>query len=155
VDDAGQNTRWADFLAVTLNQANPAFGVVTDDILVNATALDTALNRLHDHSLQDSRRFLRGYGFITVVPAELVDRLGGTAALSETGAFVRIQPLAGGGVVLQAAATPAQFDHRAMWRVFRALAPVLPPGQPEPLPGYEHVRVVYEDAARHARPAQA
>jgi hypothetical protein len=30
--------------------------------------------------------------------------------------------------------------------VFRALTPVLPDGMPRLVPGYEHVRVVYEDA---------
>jgi hypothetical protein len=145
-NDAGYCTRWVDFLAATLDQANPAFGVVTDDNLVDATAVDMVLHRKYKRSLDDSRRFLRGYGFATVVPAELVDRLGGVRELADTGAFVRVQPLRAGGVVLQATATLPQYDDEAMRRVFRALAPVLPPGVPRLVPGYEHVRVVYEDA---------
>jgi hypothetical protein len=145
-NDAGYCARWVDFLAATLDQANPAFGVVTDDNLVNATAVDVVLHRSSTRSLDDSRRFLRGYGLATVVPAELVDRLGGVRELADTGAFVRVQPLRAGGVVLQATATLAQYDDEAMRRVFRALAPVLPAGMPRLVPGYEHVRVVYEDA---------
>jgi hypothetical protein len=145
-DDAVYYTRWVDFLAATLDQANPAFGIVTDDNLVNATAIDVVLNRRYKRSLDDSRRFLRGYGFATVVPAELVDRLGGGRELADTGAFVRVQSLRAGGVVLQATPTLSQYDDEAMRRVFRALAPVLPAGMPRPVPGYEHVRVVYEDA---------
>jgi hypothetical protein len=103
-NDAVYCTRWVDFLAATLDQANPAFGVVTDDNLVNATAVDVVLHRRHKRSLDDSRRFLRGYGFATVVPTELVDRLGGVRELADTGAFVRVQSLRGGGVVLQATA---------------------------------------------------
>jgi hypothetical protein len=139
--------RWVDFLAVTLDQANPAFGVVSDDLLVQATALDLALGRIYEQSLDDSRRLLRGYGFITVVPAELVDRLGGVSSLAGSGAFVLVESLAAGGAVLQATATLPQFDDEALRRVFWALAPVLPSGIPHPLPGYEHVRVVYQDAA--------
>lgn len=108
------------------------------------------LNRRHKQSLNDSRRLLRGYGLATVVPAELVDRLGGVRELADTGAFVRVEPLRAGGVVLQATATLPQYDDEAMRRVFRALAPVLPPGTPRPVPGYEDVRVVYEDAAAQA-----
>lgn len=146
VNDAGYCTRWVDFLAATLDQANPAFGIVTHDNLVNATAVDVVLHRSHKGSLDDSRRFLRGYGFATVVPTELVDRLGGVRELADTGAFVRVQSLRAGGVVLQATATLPQYDDEGMRGVFRALAPVLPPGMPRPVPGYEHVRVVYEDA---------
>jgi hypothetical protein len=145
-NDAVYYTRWVDFLAATLDQANPAFGIVTADNLVNATAVDVVLDRRYKRSLDDSRRFLRGYGFATVVPAELVDRLGGVRELADTGAFVRVQSLRAGGVVLQATATLSQYDDEAMRRVFRALAPVLPAGMPRLVPGYEHVRVVYEDA---------
>jgi hypothetical protein len=145
-NDAVYYTRWVDFLAATLDQANPAFGIVTADNVVNATAVDVVLDRRYKRSLDDSRRFLRGYGFATVVPAELVDRLGGVRELADTGAFVRVQSLRAGGVVLQATATLSQYDDEAMRRVFRALAPVLPAGMPRLVPGYEHVRVVYEDA---------
>jgi hypothetical protein len=150
-NDAGYLTRWVDFLVATLDQVNPAFGVVTDDNLVNATAVDVVLNRRHKQSLNDSRRLLRGYGLATVLPTELVDRLGGPRELADTGAFVRVEPLRAGGVVLQATATLPHYDDEAMRRVFRALAPVLPPGTPRPVPGYEDVRVVYEDAAGQAR----
>lgn len=140
--------RWFDFVADTLDRANPAFGVVSDDFLVDATALDIALERSYEESFDDSRRQLRGYGFITVVPAELVDRLGGLPGLAGSGAFVRVRPLAAGGAVLQATATLPQFDDQALRRVFQALAPVLPSGTPHPVPGYEGVRVVYQNAAR-------
>jgi len=145
--EASYYARWVDFLAVTLDQANPAFGVVSDDFLVQATALDLALGRSYEQSLDDSRRLLRGYGFITVVPAELVDRLSGVSSLAGSGAFARVKSLAAGGAVLQATATLPQFDDEALRRVFWTLAPVLPSGIPHPLPGYEDIRVVYQDAA--------
>ncbi|WP_291412443.1 hypothetical protein [Actinophytocola sp.] len=35
----------------------------------------------------------------------------------------------------------------AMRWLFRTVVPVLPPGKPKPMFGYEHIRVVYEDAS--------
>jgi hypothetical protein len=62
-------------------------------------------------------------------------------------AVAQVRPLAAGGVLLRATPAPAGYDDGAMHALFRLLAPVLPPGTPKPMPGYEFMRVVYEDAA--------
>jgi hypothetical protein len=145
--DADYGSRVVDFLTVSLDKANPAFGRVdatgpwTDD-----TNVDVVLNRRVRRSVNEARTFLRGYSWITVCPEELSQRLGGPSALAAGGAFSRVVPLAAGGVVLQATATLADFTDDALRRVFRALAPVLPPGLPQYDPAHPGIRYVPEDA---------
>lgn len=90
----------------------------------------------------------RSYSWVTVVPAELVGRLGGAGRLRATGAFVAVEELPSGGLWLQATETPAHYAEDAVHRVFQALAPALPVGQPRRDPADENVRrLVWEDAA--------
>ncbi|SFR24826.1 hypothetical protein SAMN04488564_10892 [Lentzea waywayandensis] len=53
--------------------------------------------------------------------------------------------LPGGGLILQATETPAEYDETAMREVFRAVARALPPGLPKRLPG-SNIQVVFENA---------
>jgi hypothetical protein len=84
------------------------------------------------------------------VPEELVHQLGGADAMEAAGAVTEVRRLTAGGVLLRATRTPEEYDDAAMERLFRMLAPVLPPGQPRDLPGWstKH-RVVYEDASAY------
>lgn len=88
-----------------------------------------------------SRSYLRGYGWLTVCPQELADRLSGAAELRATGAFHEVEELAEGGAWLLA--TP-DFVCGALWCPWSGPASRAfdeEPGRP-PLP------VVYEDAAK-------
>lgn len=145
--DVKDDRRWGDFLAAALDKANPSFGIVTDDNLIQATSLDVALRRSHLVSAQESRSWLRGYSWITICPAELVERIGGADSLVTSGAFAHVHQLSAGGVILQATETLAEYDEAAMRRTFHLLAPVLPRGAPRPLPGRAPGKLVYEDAA--------
>lgn len=114
------------------------------------TFLDKTLWRSHDESVRDARRYLRGYAWITVVPPELAVRLGGADALAATGAFHEVEALPHGGVWLRATETADTYDAAAVRRVFRALAPVLPPGRPEITErGDIDWQIVEEDAAAY------
>ncbi|MFH9471451.1 hypothetical protein ACH4LT_29905 [Streptomyces clavifer] len=73
--------------------------------------------------------------------------LGGAHALETTGAFHTVRELRGGGLLLEAAATLADYDDDRMRVVFHALAPVLPPGMPGRNPGRDDLRVVFQDTA--------
>ncbi|HEX6500294.1 MAG TPA: hypothetical protein VF054_14880 [Micromonosporaceae bacterium] len=141
--------RWVDFMTEVLSDADPAYGEITTvrgDGL--NTELDLALRRLDRDSIEQSRRVLRGYAWVTVVPQELVERLGGVAAIEGTGAVTQVRPLASGGVLLRATPSPEEYDDAAMDRLFRLLAPVLPVGEPRTLPGWPtRHQVVYVDAA--------
>ncbi len=107
-------------------------------------------------SIVESRQWLRGYTWVTVLAREHVATLGGVYALSATGAFHEVVGLAGGGALLQATKDFHEYDQRAAERIFRVLAPVLRPGLPtSPPPGQrEPFLIVYEDASAVGRPAR-
>ncbi|MFE0511116.1 hypothetical protein [Streptomyces sp. NPDC058964] len=141
-------TSLVDFLAQALDDLDPAFARIERDIFSDWSNIEAVLNRDLDESLPEAREFLRGYAWVTVCPEELAERLGGPAALSDCGAFHRVVPLRAGGVLLQATETPAGYTDEAMERVFRALAPVLPEGEPCPDPAHPEHRFVPLDAAQ-------
>ncbi|MET8291129.1 hypothetical protein ABZV80_38900 [Streptomyces sp. NPDC005132] len=130
-----------------LDGSNPVFGRIEWRNFNEVTNLDAVLLRKRRTSLREGRRFLRGYAWVTVCPAELTERLGGTAVLEDSGAFHRVLPLRAGGVLLQASATMAGYTDQVMERVFEVLAPVLPPGEPSPDPAHPYLRFVPRDAA--------
>ncbi|GGT13770.1 hypothetical protein [Streptomyces chromofuscus] len=136
-----------DFLATALDGSDPAFARVEHRDFHDTTHLEAALRRPRRKSLRESRTYLRGYSWVTGVPGEVAARLGGASRLAATGAFHAVRELRGGGLLLQATETLAGYDDRAMREVFRALAPVLPPGIPQDDPAREHLRVVFEDAS--------
>ncbi|MFJ9346012.1 hypothetical protein [Streptomyces sp. NPDC101237] len=146
-DDAGSCRRLVEFLHDALDTSNPSFGRIEWRNFDELTNLDAALSRKPRTSQRESRQFLRGYAWTTVCPAELAARLGGAAVLENSGAFHRVVPLRAGGVLLQASDTLAGYTDQVMERVFEALAPVLPPGEPRPDPAYPELRFVPRDTA--------
>lgn len=134
-----------EFLATALDEVNPLFARIEHDIFDDETNLDIALLRDSCESIQLGRTHLRGYAWVTVCPEELVRRLGGSGELQQRGAFARVIPLRSGGALLQASETLAGYTDDAMRKVFEALAPVLPPGEPTPDPAYPEVRFVPQD----------
>jgi hypothetical protein len=140
--------RWVDFLAGVLDGADPAYAEIsTTNASFTDTELDRALRRTAGDSLDQAREYLRGYAWVTVVPAELLRRLGTPDDLARSGALAEARPLSGGGALLRATPTPEEFDRPALERLFRLLAPVLPAGRPRPLPGWGSLAVVPEDSA--------
>ncbi|MFE4703287.1 hypothetical protein ACFRIC_40090 [Streptomyces sp. NPDC056738] len=146
-DDAASCTAVVDFLHAALDGSNPLYGHIEWDDFDELTNLDTVLRRKPRTSLREGRQFLRGYAWVTVCPAELAARLGGAAALEDSGAFHRVLPLRARGVLLQASATMDGYTDQVMEGVFETLAPVLPPGEPSPDPARPDTRFVPRDAA--------
>ncbi|MEU3922857.1 hypothetical protein [Streptomyces sp. NPDC029004] len=137
------------FLVAALDTVNPAFAWLGDDgPATDDTNLDCVLNRRVRDSVREARNLLRGYSWTTVCPEELSRRLGGPDALAGTGAFHRVVPLTGGGVVLQATRTVAEYSDDAVRRVFEALHPVLPPGIPQFDPAHPELHYFPADASR-------
>jgi hypothetical protein len=133
---------------------DPVFGNITDDNIGLGTVLDFALPRSLD-SLRHGREALRGYSWVTVVPAELVTRLGGARKLEASRAFAQVRPVSRGAVVLQATEAFEEYDASAAREVFLALAPVLPKGLPRSLgDGPRRNRLVLEDADDHCEGAE-
>jgi hypothetical protein len=130
--------RWLAALWSVADRVNPGFGHVSYYYYGGATALEFLLppnrhpreQRDPDYTVGSSREFLRGYSWLTVVPQELTERLGGVAGLEKAGAFAQVRRLAAGGVWLLATEDFRDYDIGAAGKVFRALAPVLRPGLP-------------------------
>lgn len=142
--------RWAGVCRELSMHLNPSFAHVCDGYVGDGqTPLDTAVFRGgRIPSIIGGRQVLRGYSWVTVVPSELAAKVGGVRALLASGAFVVVEELPSGGLWLRATETPADYDGDAVRRVFEALAPVLPPGQPQRDPFVDpHRRLVWEDAA--------
>ncbi|RZT06328.1 hypothetical protein EV649_8211 [Kribbella sp. VKM Ac-2569] len=141
------------FIAEFADKARASFGNITDDNEYSRTSLEVFLPRLIDDGVRESGSVLRGYSWVTVCPPALVERLGGFAALNNTGAFYEVRPLAYGAALLRSTDRLEHYDQPAMLRVFEALAPVLPQGQPRKLPVFEGQvtpRLVYADAKDYA-----
>jgi hypothetical protein len=118
--------RWARFVKRQAAAVGACWGSMTDDIGGIDTALEraTASSRRSPH-LTSPREQLRGYSWVTVVAAELAERLGGTGAIAATGAFCEVEELPGGSLWLRATPTINEFTGDAVRRVFQALSPVL------------------------------
>jgi hypothetical protein len=135
-------------LARVAEDSDPAYGevVVNAELRPPDSNLDIALRRKVKASADASRQWLRGYEWLTVCPAQLVQQLGGIEALRGSGAFAEITPLTHGGALLQATASPRDYGKHQARAVFDVLAPVLPPGVPRLLPGTDLGHLVLRDA---------
>jgi hypothetical protein len=109
--------------------------------------LNAALNRDPSEATEPARTALRGYDWVTVIPPELTERLGGAGALRATGAFHRVVGLARGGALVQATESPRAFTREAARVVADALRPVFAPVRTAELWGVE----VTEDVAGMVR----
>ncbi|UQU67567.1 hypothetical protein COUCH_15395 [Couchioplanes caeruleus] len=150
---------WLGVLREFAHRLNPGFGQVEYGFDTSGkTALEWSFppaipleERDPEYTVAQSRQHLRGYSWVTVVPEELANRLGGVAALEGSGAFVEVTALRNGGVWLLATPDYRDYGPEQVERVFQVLAPVLRPGRPElrdyvlgdPPPR----RVVLQDAA--------
>jgi hypothetical protein len=153
---------WLGILRSFAERFNPGFGQIEYGYDTRGTTgleysfpPDVELEeRVADYTVKDCRRYLRGYSWLTVVPAELAERLGGVDQLHRSGAFADVEVLPHGGVWLLATKDYREYGTTQYTQVFRALAPVLRPGKPvskahhtDPKPQ----RVVFEDAAGTSR----
>lgn len=129
------------------------FASVGDRFVESNTRLEWALHRKAADGMREARKWLRGYSWITVVPRELAERLGGARAMTESGAFWQVEALPSGGLWLRATERIDEYGPENVRRIFTALAPVLPPGQPQTTwrgtRDRQSWRTIQEDAADH------
>lgn len=122
------------------------YGGVGDDWRPNGqTMLEMRQARDAMLGVAESRSVLRGYPWVTVCAPEIAARLGGPDMLRASGAFHEVWELPTGAVWLQATERLTDYEGQALHRVFRTVAPVLPPGKPKPYLGQEMGRIVYEE----------
>jgi hypothetical protein len=129
-------------------RSQPAGGITDTGIPGEGLGLAT---RNPDASITRSRQVLQDYCWVTIVPAELAERLGGVAALRASGAFSEASELPGGSVWLRATPTINDFGTKQIQAVFAALAPVLLAGRTEFRFGYKRL-VEHADAADYQQP---
>ncbi|MEU8212980.1 hypothetical protein AB0B85_27710 [Micromonospora sp. NPDC049044] len=92
------------------------------------TGLEYALYLHSSETVRSVEHTLPGYSWITIISESMARRLGGAERLRKTGAFVRVDHLAGGGWWLQAAETFDDYTDVAAEQVYSALRPALPEG---------------------------
>jgi hypothetical protein len=107
------------------------------------TRLDSALRRSHQESIDAARQLLRGYEWVTILPKELAPRF-----IPAQEAFAEVRLLANGGLLLRATENPLAYGPAQARRVFEALRPLLPPGQPKQLGVEDFSLLAMENAAR-------
>lgn len=113
----------------------PVFGHVSYGNNGTRTELERNLPRMVGNPYLTTprwREFLRGYSWWTVVPGELLERVGGMAGLRDSGAFCEVLELPGGGAWLRATEDFADYDEAAVRRVWLALRRAVIPGTPKP-----------------------
>ncbi|BCY07077.1 hypothetical protein [Actinoplanes sp. L3-i22] len=148
-----EQQRWLAAIRQAADRLNPGFGQVDYWRDKGRTALERwsgRENRDPKQSILRTRERLRGYSWLTIVAQEVGDRLGGRPALLATGAFEQVEPLTEGGFWLLATKDFRDYEMTAAERVFRALAPALPPGTPRARndPGRPPTFVVIADPAQ-------
>jgi len=140
------------------DRIDPSYGQVGPVHEGDRTALEACLPSAYGRnqpprSIVESRQWLRGYTWVTVLAREHVERLGGISVIAGSGVFHDVHGLPGGGAILQATQDFYDYDQAKAEQVFRVLAPVLRPGLPAP-PRPKHgapYLIVYEDASTVVR----
>ncbi|WP_300678605.1 hypothetical protein [Nocardioides sp.] len=146
-DDVAQ--RWVDFVRdfVSSVPVPVAFGSIDQDLSVYQTPFEESTRTRFGGALGTG--FLRGYSWVTIVGASAMERIGGIEALRSSGAFVSVDEVGFGSVMVQATERLSDYDEEAVRRVFEALAPALPAGKAHPTFD-ARARLVLRDAAEVA-----
>lgn len=147
----GVSQRWARVVRELADMVDVSYGQIGVDFVFHGEApLDGLLRRRGViKSVRLAREVLRGYSWVTICPPELAGRLGGVSGMVDSGAFATVKELTHGGLWLQATPDAAAYDQAAVWRVFKALAPMLPTGMPRADPARPDRRpqIAWDDAA--------
>lgn len=132
--DAGQSSR-----LLTVARALAASGDISHGEIGYApshppvpgvTMLERLLYADPAQTILAARKTLRGYGWLTICSGEVLARLGGIAALQETGAFREASELPSGAGWLLATHRFDDYGPAEAERVFAALSSALPDGTP-------------------------
>lgn len=118
------------FLNRAADDCNPCHGEIVWNQAGRRTALEAALNLTTAKTLPTARQVLRGYSWVTIIPEEIGQRLGGVDALLRSEAFTNVTRLGAGGYFLRATQDLRDYKDAAVLKVFNALRSVLPPGMP-------------------------
>jgi hypothetical protein len=140
---------WREFLLTQAERWPAVFGFLADDTIDagTRTPLEARRTTFPTETLPLSNAQVRGYSWVTVTSAGVLQRLGGIEAVRRSGAFASAIELPWGGAVLQATPRLSEYEGDAVRRVFEALAPVLPADAPWPDP-FDRFKLIYEAPRR-------
>lgn len=150
--------RYLDVVYRFADRLNPGYGQIGYRLDGGATAFEYCLRQdgvpehwwARERSVSFSREALRGYSWLTIVPEQLVAKLGGLDSLRDSGAFASVRPLASGGAWLLATSDYRDFTDAELYKVFKVVAPVLRPHAPVNVPrmhGEAPLKVIFENPA--------
>ncbi|GIJ48049.1 hypothetical protein Val02_49350 [Virgisporangium aliadipatigenens] len=128
VPDADGEARLLSVARLFADGCNPTYGEAGPNHSAGPTGstLEAKIGVNAEHSPTTGRTLLRGYSWLTLLPQEIGDRLGGVQALRDTGAFHDVSPLAAGGYWLQATEHLRHYDNDSARRVRDALSNAMP-----------------------------
>jgi hypothetical protein len=118
------------FVRGVANLGNPVYGEIAWGNHRRESIFEFAIGIDPQQALPHARQTLRGYSWLTILPEEIGQNLGGLEALRSSGAFVEVEHLDAGGFWCRATPTVEEYDWAAAEGVFEVLAPALPAGQP-------------------------
>jgi hypothetical protein len=132
LDDPAFQRSTLDFVHGFADEWNVAYGEISYDRGSGRTAYEDVFGGNPNRTAPESRKFLRGYAWLTLCAQEIGDRLGGVEALRASDAFAAVEPLRNGGYWLLASQDWREFGQPAAEKMFPVLAPVLRPGESVP-----------------------
>jgi hypothetical protein len=119
--------RLRQFVWSTARQCNPAFGLI--DHRYRRTQLEEDLASVDEENIPFMRETLRAHGWLTVVPQEIAEKLGGSSGLAATGAFRGVEELTNGGILAWATDDFIRYDPACVARIQKVFAPYLLTGE--------------------------
>ncbi|MFI8084730.1 hypothetical protein ACIF6L_28535 [Kitasatospora sp. NPDC086009] len=144
--------RWTDLLRDFSQEVDPCYAQIGYALTLGRTEHEERVGPpLPRWTLPDSRRLLRGYEWLMVIPREIAQQLGGADGIATAGDFHRVETLREGAVLLQVTPEFDGFTGEAIERTWRLLRPVLRPGMPRRYPDSDETgppsRIWYADIA--------
>lgn len=111
------------FVWSTARLCNPAFGLI--DHRYRRTQMEEDLASVDEENIPFMRETLRAHGWLTVVPQEIAEKLGGSSGLAATGAFGGLEELTNGGIMAWATGDFTEYDQPRIARIEKVFAPYL------------------------------
>ncbi|MFI6445172.1 hypothetical protein [Kitasatospora sp. NPDC050543] len=132
--------RWTELLRDFSQEVDPSYAQIGYSLTLGRTEHEERVGPpLPELTLPHSRRLLRGYEWLTVIPREIAQQLGGAEAIA-AGDFHRVETLRDGAVLLQVTPEFDGFTGGAIERTWQLLRPALRPGMPKRYPDSDAVR---------------
>ncbi|MFJ9448511.1 hypothetical protein ACIRRH_42945 [Kitasatospora sp. NPDC101235] len=124
--------RWTELLRDFSQEVDPCYAQIGFRRALGRTEHEERVGPpLPRMTLPQSRRRLRGYEWLMVIPREIAQQLGGADGITTAGDFHRVETLRDGAILLQVTPEFDGFTGEAIERTWHLLRPALRPGMPK------------------------